>query len=160
MNEEILIAQKNKLIKLIKEFNNTKSIKKRIHFYSLLNITDMLTDKQNKKRPEELRKQIYDYYQLIFNKNLQFDKFESLENYTKYIFPSGEYMIYNYKFISMYALHRFILLGVILDLILVAWNNFWLLGYPIPVFTFVLVCFGLYRRYRAKKKKKYFAHKY
>ena len=160
MDEQILIAQKNKLINLLNKLDNTKSIKKSIHFYSLLNITDMLIDKKNKKRPEELRKQIYEYYELIFTENLQFDKLESLENYTTYIFPSGEYMIYNYGFTSMYALHRFILLAIVLDLILVGWNNFWLFGYPIPIFTFTLTVLGFYRRYQAKKKKKYFACNY
>ncbi|WP_025666919.1 hypothetical protein [Aquimarina megaterium] len=160
MNEETLIAQKNKLINLLNEMDDANSIKKSIHFYSLLNITDMLTNMKNKKRPKELRQQIFDYYELIFNKNLEFNKFESIENYTKFIFPSGKYMIYNYGFKSTHGLYNFIILGVILDIILVGWSEFWLFGYPIPIFTCILIFLGLYRRYHAKKKKKYFAGNY
>lgn len=160
MDEQILIAQKNKLINLLNKLDNTNSIKKSIHFYSLLNITDILTDKKNKKRPEELRHQIYEYYELIFNKNLEFNKFDSIENYTKFIFPSGKYMISNYGFKSTHSLYNRTILGIISDLILVGWNNFWLFGYPIPIFTFTLTVLGFYRRYQAKKKKKYFAGNY
>lgn len=160
MTEEHLRTQKIKLLKALETCEDSKSVKRKIHFNSLINITNVLIDFTNKKRPQELREQISGYYDLIFEKQLIFDKYESLENYVKYIHPSCMYMIHNYRFISSTVFYNYLIFGVILDIVFIGFFKFNTLGYKIPIFTLVSFIIGFYKITVAKRKGKYIAGNY
>ena len=147
-----LISNKTKLYHL-----KSEDIIRSIHFNSLISITDFFILKGEGVTRNRYIDLVNDYYALIFENKGKFNKKSSLDNYKRYILPCGLYLERKQFFISSHSLWRCIIFGMILDFVLyltISKSIF------LPVFTFLLLIYGLKKRADAKTKNKYFNYRY
>lgn len=155
---EELIENKKKLIYFLKE-NKSRKLRKRIHFMSLINITNILIDEKNKKRPNELIILINEYYFLILGKKKELTKLESLKNFNAFIYPAGKYMAHNYNFKDSFVLWRFIILGLLFDIFFILYMESTFFGL-LPIFTLFFFIIGYLSRKKAQKNNRYYAYRW
>lgn len=145
------IIRNESFVKNLKTKTKQKNILQRIHYISLLNITEGMRHVYNSDECKRLNNQLTDYIIILQNLDKPINKFESLILYKEYIYPSGYHLERKSEYMTNSKIQIKTFIGIIIDL------SVWYLFlkntlYFFILFTLIFYVLGKKEINKAKKK--------